>query len=163
MLSLLSSFRVARLPTNLALLHNPTPLLSTSLYRKMSTNINTHHGINRQLVGTPVSNEPGKAKVELLVTKEMTADDLGLAHGGFIFGLADYAAMLAVNDPTVVLGSANVKFLKPTKLGDKVVAEAEVKTESGKKREVEVTATKDGVAVFSGTFTCFVLEKHILS
>jgi acyl-coenzyme A thioesterase PaaI-like protein len=43
----------------------------------------------------------------------MAADQRGLVHGGFTFGLADYAAMVAVNDPNVVLGAAEVRFLAP--------------------------------------------------
>ena len=66
----------------------------------------------------------------------MAADDRGLVHGGFIFGMADYAAMVAVNDPLVVLGSAETKFLKPVQVGDTVEAVARVQSESGKKRIV---------------------------
>ena len=54
-----------------------------------------------------------KAIVELTATPEMEADASGLTHGGFTFGLADYAAMLAVNHPNVVLGSAQTKFTSP--------------------------------------------------
>jgi len=43
----------------------------------------------------------------------MAADARGLVHGGFTFGLADYAAMLAVNEPTVVLASAQTKLITP--------------------------------------------------
>jgi acyl-coenzyme A thioesterase PaaI-like protein len=48
----------------------------------------------------------------------MVVDAHGLVHGGFVFGLADYAAMLAVNDPNVVLGAAEARFLKPVRRGD---------------------------------------------
>jgi len=53
----------------------------------------------------------------------MVVDDHKLVHGGFIFGAADYAAMAAVNDPNVVLGSAEVSFLKPSKSGDSDILE----------------------------------------
>ena len=62
----------------------------------------------------------------MTTTNAMAADDIGLVHGGFIFGMADYAAMLAVNDPNVVLGAADVKFLKPVSVQETVVAEARV-------------------------------------
>jgi acyl-coenzyme A thioesterase PaaI-like protein len=48
----------------------------------------------------------------------MAVDDRGLVHGGFVFGLADHAAMLAVNDPNVVLGAASTRFLKPVRVGE---------------------------------------------
>ena len=61
----------------------------------------------------PTDLRPGYAKVTMVTTPVMSADDRGLTHGGFYFGMADYAAMLAVNDPNVVLGSADsCRFLK---------------------------------------------------
>ena len=99
----------------------------------------------------------------MTTSPEMAADDTGLVHGGFVFGLADYAAMVAVNDPNVVLGAADVKFLKPVKISDTVVAEAAVGEVSGKKNVVNVTVTCGEETVFSGRFVCFVLEKHVLA
>lgn len=123
---------------------------------------NTHANIDAELVGAPVELSAGNATVELTTTARMAADERGLVHGGFVFGLADYAAMLAVNDPNVVLGAAETRFTKPVTVGQKVVARATVKEEKGKKRIVEVTATRDDDTVFEGTFTCFVLPKHVL-
>jgi uncharacterized protein (TIGR00369 family) len=125
--------------------------------------INTHKMIDRSLCGTPIEIKEGFSRIELLLTENMTADESGLIHGGFVFGLADYAAMIAVNHPNVVLGSADVKFLKPLKKGDTVVAEAKVENISGKKHTVHVTVEKDKVKVFEGVFICFVLDKHVLS
>jgi uncharacterized protein (TIGR00369 family) len=93
---------------------------------------------------------------------QMCADDSGLIHGGFIFGLADYAAMLAVNHPNVVLGGANVTFLKPVKVDDIVLADAEVMSVKGKKQVVSVTVTRSNQKVFEGEFICFVLDEHVL-
>ena len=123
--------------------------------------IKTHKMINQNLCGTPVELSDGYAKVEFNADDRMAADQTGLIHGGFIFGLADYAAMLAVNHPNVVLGSADVKFLKPVKLGDKIEAIAKT-TLSDKKNVVEVVVTNKDIVVFKGNFTCFSLEKHVL-
>lgn len=122
---------------------------------------NTHLKIAEKLCGTPVSIEEGKAVVSLTTTEDMVADERGLVHGGFIFGLADYAAMLAVNDPNVVLGSSECRFLKPVKLGDTAIAEAAIVESKGKKQIVDVTVSVNDVAVVSGTLTCFVLDKHV--
>lgn len=123
----------------------------------------THTQIDETLCGTPVIVEKMRSVVEMTTTKEMTADDSGLVHGGFIFGLADYAAMIAVNHPNVVLGSSEVKFLKPVKLNEKVIAEALVNTDDGKKRIADVKVRRGDDIVFDGQFTCFVLDEHILS
>lgn len=124
--------------------------------------IRTHREINEKLCGKPLMVEPGAARVELTTTGEMAADDSGLVHGGFLFGLADYAAMIAVNDPNVVLGGAEVKFLLPVRVGETVVAAAKVTEQKGKKHTVSVTIDRLGDLVFSGEFICFVLEKHVL-
>lgn len=126
-------------------------------------NINTHKKIDRNLCGKPLEIDEGFSRVELFLTDNMAADESGLIHGGFIFGLADYAAMIAVNHPNVVLGSADVKFLKPLRKGETVVAEARVGNITGKKQTVRVTVENNKTKVFEGVFTCFVLEKHVLS
>jgi acyl-coenzyme A thioesterase PaaI-like protein len=100
--------------------------------------------------------------VALELTAEMAADERGLAHGGFVFGLADHAAMLAVNQPTVVLAAAEVRFLAPVAVGDLLVAEARVESAEGRKRRLAVTVSRDGVPVFSGGFTAVVPDRHVL-
>ncbi|OQY19894.1 MAG: thioesterase [Desulfobacteraceae bacterium 4572_35.1] len=129
----------------------------------MTLTADTHKNISPELVGKIDSLEHGKAVVNLPTVQEMVADEYGLIHGGFIFGLADYAAMLAVNEPTVVLGSAETSFLAPVKVKDVAQATAIVVKESGKKREVECMVKVGNKIVFKGLFTCFVVEKHVLS
>ena len=124
--------------------------------------IHTHLKIDQRLCGKPAVIKESKSGVELVTSPDMAADETGLVHGGFVFGMADYAAMLAVNHPNVVLGSAEVKFIKPVKVGDKLQATASVKTVNGKKQIVEVIVQKDNKNVLTGSFTCFVLETHVL-
>lgn len=133
------------------------------LQKGIAMNANTHLGISRELCGTPVELAPGKATVSMTTTAAMAADSMNLVHGGFVFGMADYAAMLAVNDPHVVLGSADMKFLKPVKVGDTLLAVAKITEEKGKKRVVDVTVTRGDEEVVSGTCVCFVLDKHVLA
>ncbi|MFO7643095.1 MAG: hotdog domain-containing protein [Desulfosarcina sp.] len=125
-------------------------------------NIRTHDLIDPSLCGKPLSLGDGSSQVELVTTPAMAADEHGLVHGGFIFSAADYAAMIAVNHPHVVLGAADVKFLKPVRVGDTVLAQAQVREVKGKKYSVSVSVTKDAQAVFQGMFTCFVLDNHVL-
>ncbi len=125
--------------------------------------IDTHRHINQSLCGIPLTVESGKSQVKLATTAQMAADEQGLVHGGFIFGAADYAAMIAVNHPHVVLGASEVKFLKPVRVGETVMASAQVQEVKGKKYRVSVSVTKNGEAIFQGTFTCFVLDRHVLA
>ncbi|MGA6927158.1 MAG: PaaI family thioesterase [Desulfosarcina sp.] len=124
--------------------------------------IDTHRPIDQTLCGKPVSVEKEASRVELVTTSRMAADENGLVHGGFIFGAADYAVMIAVNHPHVVLGASDVKFLKPVRVGETVIVEARVQEIKGKKYWVAASAFRDGVEIFQGMFTCFVLDKHVL-
>ncbi|MFC1867250.1 hotdog domain-containing protein [Thermodesulfobacteriota bacterium] len=123
---------------------------------------NTHLDINKELCGIMVTLEKDYSLVRLDTNEAMKVDNSGLIHGGFIFGTADYAAMLAVNHPNVVLGSAEVQFLKPLKSGDAVFSEARVIDSQKRKKIVSVSAKVEDMEVFKGTFTCYVLEKHVL-
>jgi len=119
-------------------------------------------GINAELVGEVVEITEGGAVVKLVASDVMSADDRALCHGGFTFGLADYAAMVAVNDPNVVLGGAECRFLAPVTAAQTMLATAKVVESKGKKRVVETSVTVDGKKVFDGKLTCFVLENHVL-
>ncbi|MEA2559982.1 MAG: hypothetical protein QOH06_1486 [Acidobacteriota bacterium] len=123
---------------------------------------NTHLSIDRRLCGEPLELGEGTARVALFALPEMAADARGLVHGGFVFGLADYAAMLAVNDPNVVLAGAEVRFLKPVVVGEQLVAEAWVEEADGRKSRVRVEVVRDGDTVMSGEFRCVTLAQHVL-
>lgn len=123
---------------------------------------NTHPLISKTLVGAVTHLEAGQATATLTATTVMAADDRGLVHGGFTFGLADFAAMLAVNDPNVVLGGSECRFLAPVTVGQVMVASAKVMGEKGKKRTVDVTVRVGDRSVMTGTLTCFVLPGHVL-
>jgi acyl-coenzyme A thioesterase PaaI-like protein len=123
---------------------------------------NTHLDINEALCGTVVKIEKNYCLIRLTATESMKVDSYGLIHGGFVFGAADYAAMLAVNHPHVVLGSAEVQFLKPLKVSDTLLAEAVVVESKGRKNRVSVSARVEDHDIFKGTFTCFVLDRHVL-
>jgi len=124
----------------------------------------THTLISEELVGKVESIETGKyAKVTLAVHSRMKVDEKGLIHGGFTFGLADYAAMVAVNDPFVVLISANVRFLKPVIVGDRLTAQAKITETEGRKKKVWCDVlNQNNEKVFEGEFLCATLHKHVL-
>jgi len=124
--------------------------------------IRTHQAIDSDWVGEAVATGEGRARARLVACPEMAADERGLVHGGFVFGLADYAAMLAVNEPTVVLAAAECRFLAPVEVGDELLAEAETVSTEGKKRHVRVQVRCGGTPVAEGMFLCVVPAGHVL-
>jgi methylthioribose-1-phosphate isomerase len=128
----------------------------------LSNPIHTHANIDTSLCGAPIEVAENVAVVELVALASFVVDDRGLVHGGFVFGALDHAAMLAVNHPNVVLGAADLRFLAPVRVGDRVRCRAEVTSEEGRKRRVVVTATVDESVVASGHLMAFVLDHHVL-
>jgi|Deesub1362B_J571_1020462.scaffolds.fasta_scaffold03185_6 acyl-coenzyme A thioesterase PaaI-like protein len=125
--------------------------------------IRTHKKADPDWVGRILETEPGRfARVSLVTRPEMVVDEKGLIHGGFTFGLGDFAAMIAVNEPNVVLTSAQARFLRPVRLGDIMLALARVTENQDRKWTVEVEIRVADHAVFQGTFYCYVPEKHVL-
>lgn len=124
----------------------------------------THLSISEDLVGKVERIESGKfAQVSLTVDSRMRVDEKGLVHGGFTFGLADYSAMVAVNDPFVVLLSSQVRFLRPVVVGETLTARAQVDETEGKKRRVRCEVLNQGQEkVLEGEFLCLVLSQHVL-
>ena len=125
-------------------------------------NIATHQAIEQSLCGSPLAIEDGFSRVELVADQCMAADASGLIHGGFVFSMADYAAMIAVNHPNTVLGSADVRFMKPVRVGETLIAEAVVEQRVEKKILVRVIERRQDDEVFSGLFTCFTPPRHVL-
>lgn len=122
----------------------------------------THLRIDHATCGAPTAFADGRATVALDTTAAMAVDDHGLVHGGFVFGAVDHAAMLAVNHPNVVLGSASVKLTAPVRAGDRVVCEATRTALTGRKHELQVEARVGDRVVMTGTMTAFVLDRHVL-
>lgn len=124
--------------------------------------IKTHKLISNKFCGTPVFCENKKAEVKLELIPEMAADEKGLIHGGFIFGLADYAAMICVNDPLVVLSHSACNFLKPLKTGDIAIANAEIFKEEKNKIFINVKVHSKKTLAFEGEFCAIIPKKHVL-
>jgi uncharacterized protein (TIGR00369 family) len=125
---------------------------------------NTHLSISEDLVGKVERIESGKfAQVSLTVDSRMRMDEKGLVHGGFTFGLADYSAMVAVNNPLVVLLSSQVRFLRPVVVGETLTARAQVDETEGIKRRVRCEVfNQSHEKVLEGEFLCLVLSQHVL-
>ncbi len=122
----------------------------------------THTKVRSSLIGNIISLENSKSKTTLQTTDEMAVDTLGLIHNGFIFGAAEYAAAVAVNEENLVVISSKVKFLAPAKSGDLLEFRALAKFEDSRKREIKVVGEINEIKIFEGLFQAVLLENHIL-
>jgi acyl-CoA thioesterase len=96
---------------------------------------------------------PGQATLKMTVKPHMV-NGQRIAHGGFIFTLADSAFAFACNthNERVVAAEGNISFVRPGKLGDVLVATAREISRSGRSGiyDVRVTANDVVVAEFRG-------------
>ncbi|TCB98623.1 hydroxyphenylacetyl-CoA thioesterase PaaI [Micromonospora zingiberis] len=96
----------------------------------------------------------GAAVARMRITAEMV-NGHRIAHGGFVFLLADTAFALACNShgPVTVAAGGEITFIRPAHEGDLLLARATERTRYGRSGIYDVTVTReDGevVAEFRG-------------
>jgi acyl-CoA thioesterase len=96
---------------------------------------------------------PGRATLTMTVQPHMV-NGQRIAHGGFIFTLADSAFAFACNshNEKAVAAQGSITFIKPGKLGDLLVATAREISRGGRSGiyDVRVTARDEVIAEFRG-------------
>jgi acyl-CoA thioesterase len=97
---------------------------------------------------------PGEADLAMVVEQRMV-NGHGIAHGGFIFALADSAFAFACNsfNRRAVAQSNTITYLRPARLGDTLTARAVQTTSAGRSGITDVTVSdQEGrhIAVFRG-------------
>lgn len=95
----------------------------------------------------------GSARVRMTVTGSMV-NGHGIAHGGFVFTLADTAFACACNShgPVTVAAGADITFVTAAKEGDELTAVATERTRYGRSGVYDVTVFRgdEVVAEFRG-------------
>jgi acyl-CoA thioesterase len=96
---------------------------------------------------------PGTATVSMTLTESMV-NGHEIGHGGYTFTLADSAFAFACNsyNRSTVAAGAEIRFRRPTHLGDRLVARATEREREGRDGvyDVLVTVGDEVVAVFVG-------------
>jgi acyl-CoA thioesterase len=87
----------------------------------------------------------GAAEVRMRVTAAMV-NGHDIAHGGYVFLLADTAFAVACNShgPVTVAAAADITFVEPARLGDELVAVATERTRFGRSGIYDVTVFRNG-------------------
>ena len=96
---------------------------------------------------------PGRATLRMTVTDDMV-NGHAIGHGGYTFTLADSAFAFACNsyNRVTVAAGAEIRFRRPTRLGDRLVATATERERAGRDGvyDVLVTVGDEVVAEFVG-------------
>jgi acyl-CoA thioesterase len=87
----------------------------------------------------------GRAEVAMTVRPDMV-NGHGIAHGGYVFLLADTAFAGACNEEgsVTVAAGADITFLAPARTGDRLTAVAAMRSRRGRSGVYDVTVTRAG-------------------
>src|SRR4051812_33252704 len=90
----------------------------------------------------------GQATLTMTVKPEMV-NGQRIAHGGFIFALADSAFAFACNshNERTVAAQGSISFIRPGKLGDRLVAKAREISRSGRSGIYDVRVSVDDTVI----------------
>lgn len=113
----------------------------------------------KEIVGEIVDITLGESGVSILeTTEDMVFERTRVVRGQYIFAQADSLAIALIDADVVLTGLANIKFKRPVKVGERLVAKAEVIRKKGNKWVVLVVTKSGKDQVFRGKFVVFALE-----
>lgn len=112
----------------------------------------------KEIIGELIDVELGKSAISSLeIVPDMAFQKTGIARGNYIFAQADSLAICVIDAENVVTGIANLKFKRPARVGEKLIAKARVIREKGNKSVVLVETRAGGEEIFRGKFLVFAL------
>jgi acyl-CoA thioesterase len=105
---------------------------------------NTSKGLDMEILQI----RPGEAVLAMTILPHMV-NGHGIAHGGFVFTLADSAFAYASNsrNERAVAAQCNISFIRPGKLGDRLIATAREISRTGRSGIYDVRVTVDDVTI----------------
>ncbi len=109
-----------------------------------------------ELVGELLDVELGHQAISLLeITAEMVFEKTRLARGHHLFAQANSLAVAVIDASVALTGTAQVRFKRPVRLGERVVAKALVTGIKGTRFNVSVHSSVNSEEVFRGEFVIF--------
>lgn len=112
-----------------------------------------------EIIGELLDVEMEKTGFSLLeITGDMVFRKNEIARGHILFAQANSLAVALVDAEVALTGMAKVSFVRPVRLGEKIVAKADVAGKSGNKYTIKVTSKSDNQVVFQGEFRVFAVD-----
>ncbi|RXT15074.1 transcription factor FapR [Ammoniphilus sp. CFH 90114] len=109
-----------------------------------------------EVIGELVDLELDHSAISVLeIREEHVFSRTLVARGHYIFAQANSLAVAVVNADVVLTGAARIRFIRPIRLGEKLIAKATVRSVVGDQTKVRVETRVGGELVFSGTFRVF--------
>lgn len=105
------------------------------------------------IVGDLIDIELGIRGISVMkVTSDMVIDRTGIARGFYMFAQANTLALAIIDAPAALTGVANVKYLRPIRKDERLIAKAEVIRQRGNKYFIWVRIRNNDEEVFRAKF-----------
>ena len=120
-----------------------------NLARHCASALAAEDNASRSLGMELLSVGPGQARMAMRITEAMS-NGHGTCHGGFIFTLADSAFGYACNtyNQRTVAQHCSVTFIKPARIGRRLIAEAKERHRGERSGIYDITVTdEDGTVI----------------
>ena len=116
------------------------------------------HGVvrslrTREIVGEIVDIQLGSRGVSILeTTEDMALERTGVVRGHHIFAQAESLAIAIIDADAAITALANSKFKRPVRVGERLIAKAEIVRTKGTQLVVQVVTKSGDEQVFRGKF-----------
>lgn len=109
-----------------------------------------------EVIGELVDLQLDQSAISILeIREEHVFSRTLVARGHYIFAQANSLAVAVVNAEVVLTGAARIRFIRPVKLNEKLIAKATVRGQKNDKTTVCVETRVNGELVFCGTFRVY--------
>jgi len=113
----------------------------------------------QEIVGEVIDIELGKNGVSILeTTPEMAFSRSGIVRGHYIYSQAESLAIALVDADVALTGLVNVKYRRPVKVGEKLIAKAEVIRQKAQSQVVLVITRVGSQQVSRAKFVVFAID-----
>lgn len=107
----------------------------------------------KEVVGELIDIRLNQSGISLLdIAESMVLERQQIARGHYLFAQANSLAVALIDAPVVLTGSARVRYKRPVRLGERVIAKAVVKVQKGNTYLISVYSYVEQELVFKGQF-----------
>lgn len=114
-----------------------------------------------ELIGELVDLEPGRWGISLMTAApEMAFARRDVVRGHFVFAQANSLAVAVVPSQVALTRDADIHYLSPVTVGDRLLARAEVQRVEGRRYHLRVSTRCRGEEIFIGRFVVVAIDDN---
>jgi acyl-coenzyme A thioesterase PaaI-like protein len=101
-----------------------------------------------------------KSGLSLLeITRDMVFQKNNIARGHVLFAQANSLAVAIIDAEVALTGASKVSFIRPVRLGEKIVAKAFTNSKTGKRYNISVTSKSNNETVLNSASLLWITRR----